>query len=231
VLGPDGILASLTEYGYDAATLVNTPGVVGHSDISNPYAPKYWVPPDDYIECDTGNNFARTSEASSSPRAEGCHRVHQPGYWQTDYDQNSNHRRNVTQITRYADAVQPAGAVVESCTYDISGNVVVRNGACCEQTTATYTIATQFAYPEFINRGAPPPSSTEITTAATYDFNTGLQTSSTDANGRQTTFVYDPLSLRLRQTTLPTSATVTDDYDDVAIRASAVRSAAYNQGH
>ena len=219
-------IASRTDYNYDQYDkwpLSNTPGVVSHSDAYNPYAPAYWVPPDDELECDGngGVNPAPVRDGGS-----GCVKVHHPGYWASDYNKETQHRGNVTQIIRYPDATNSNRQITETRTYDIDGNMVSTQPACCEETDFGYTLETQFAYPTTVSHGSPESSNVRINTSAGYDFNcrpsgrcwrgTGLQVSTTDANGRKTSFDYDA-ALRPKQVTLPTSATITYDYDDAAM--------------
>jgi hypothetical protein len=200
---PEGQVASHTEYAYDHQPLVDTPGVVSHSDAANPYAANYWVPPDDYLDCE--------DEAGKRPR---CHKVHEPGYWATPYQQSTDFRGNVTQTTRYADPINLTGPVEEARRYDIDGNVVTIARAASEQTSFTYNLDSKFAYPSAITRGDPNSnSSTRITQTFKYDFDTGLRTESTDYRGT-TASLFDPSSLRLSEIDLPTGARITYGYDD-----------------
>jgi len=209
-------VASRTDYNYDQWLPSNTPGVVSHWDAYNPYAPATWVPPDDHLECDDSGALSATTVRDGGSH---CHKVHDPGYWLTDYHKEFDYRGNITQIIRYPDAANSNRQIIETRTYDIDGNLVTTRPACCEETDFGYTVETKFAYPTTISRGSPESSDVRVNTYVSYDPYTGLQVSTTDANGRKTSFSYDP-ALRPKQVTLPTSATITYDYDDAAMTTS-----------
>ena len=108
------------------------------------------------------------------------------------YHQVSQYRGNVVKVKTYADAVNLTGAIEHNYTYDMTGNQLTATTDCCQQVKAEYTLATQYAYPASVRRGAA--TGTEaITTRATYDFNTGLVKTATDANGRTTSYSYDAI--------------------------------------
>ncbi len=133
------------------------------------------------------------------------------------YNPITDYRGNLTQITRYADAVVPSGAVTETRRYDIDGNVIKTSSSCCEQTTTSYTVDTWYTYPVSQTRGSATDPYSQVTTSATYDFNAGLVLSGTDANGRSSQTTYFPETLRLETTTLPTLAHTHFAYDDTAM--------------
>ena len=204
----DGTRAARTEYQYDGgtpnggATLVGLPTTAAqHSEAYNPFAPQYWV--EGLCYCSYDNEWGY------------CQWTCDPGYYQTDYDASTDYRGNLTQVTRYANAeAQPAaGATVETRTYDITGNVVASGSSCCQQTSVSFTSATQYAYPQSETRGS---GSAQLTTSAVYDFNTGLVVRNTDANGRETQTSYDA-AWRTQQITLPTGATRGYAYNDAAL--------------
>jgi RHS repeat-associated protein len=129
-------------------------------------------------------------------------------------------RGNVTQITRYKNAAAAAGPIVETRGYDITGNMVSISGSCCEQTSISYSLDTQYAYPFSVTRGAADPSSPlHVTQSLTYDFNTGRVTSSTDPNGLTTRTSYEAATLRTQEVVFPTSAFVEYTYDDAGMSA------------
>ncbi len=127
-----------------------------------------------------------------------------------------DNRGNVTTIKRYGNAVtlDEDTAVIEVRHYDITGNVVKIDNSCCEQTTINYTLNTQYAWPESQTRGSETDSSKQNTTSATYDFNTGLVKTGTDANGRVSQNTYYPDSLRPEKEISPTGAYKYHVYDD-----------------
>ena len=85
-----------------------------------------------------------------------------------------------------------ATAAVETRSYDINGNMVKASTSCCQQTSYNYTAATKYAYPESQIRGSATDGLAQVTTSATYDFNTGLVLSAKDANGRTSQTSYFP---------------------------------------
>ena len=117
-----------------------------------------------------------------------------------EYDKpTSDHRGNVTEVKKYADALDRTGAVTETRRYDITGNLVEASSPeCeCEQESFEYAKETQYAYPTAYTRGAPDPtSSTRITSTRNYDFGTGLVVSITDTNGSTQNIEYFADSLR-----------------------------------
>ncbi|HZF38372.1 MAG TPA: hypothetical protein VE715_06100, partial [Blastocatellia bacterium] len=137
----------------------------------------------------------------------------------TEYSPTTAYRGNVTLVRRYADATSLDGgsAVVETFTYDITGNLRVQSTSCCEQTTFNYTIYTQYAWPESMVRGSASDPAAQNTTSATYDFNTGLAMESYDANGLRSNMVYNANSLRPEYAYSPTGAYVYHIYNDAGL--------------
>jgi RHS repeat-associated protein len=198
---------SRTEYQYDGQTLTDTPNVVMHDDAWNPYAPQEWVP--EYCYCDY-NEWGY------------CYQVCDPGYYISAYNPATDYRGNVTQVTTYANAeTEPAtGAIIETRRYDITGNMVTANTSCCQQTSISYTSATQYAYPMSKTRGSSDPNSpVHMTNSATYDFNTGLELTATDPNGRVAQTAYYPDTLRIQTASSPTGAYISYTYDEAGMSA------------
>ncbi len=106
----------------------------------------------------------------------------------------------MTSVTSYAKAENGTGAITDTLTYDITGNVVTESSSCCQLRNYTYTSEYQFAYPEIITSGS---GSTQLANSAIYDFDTGAIRSSTDQNNQTTTLHYYPESLRLYETVRP----------------------------
>jgi RHS repeat-associated protein len=126
--------------------------------------------------------------------------------YSSGYNPVTEYRGNVTTIKRYADAANLTGAITETQRYDITGNVVKIIEACCEQTTFTYTLDTQYTYPSSQAHGSTD-GTVQNTSSATYDFNTGLTLSTTDPNGRIAQTDYDAGMLRPLFEYLPTTQT------------------------
>jgi len=124
-------------------------------------------------------------------------------------------RGNLTTTVRYANAAAASDPITDTRRYDNTGNVIKLAPDCCEETSFEYTAATQYAYATALTRGAVAPmTSPRITSRATFDLNTGLKLTGTNANGRTGNFDYQPASLRLQLATLPTDATHSFTYDD-----------------
>jgi RHS repeat-associated protein len=206
---------SRTEYQYDGQALSATPNVVQHDQAFNPHADAegfcYW----DYDWYDpdcTGNCYDYSCDGY-------C-----PQYYVCPYDSSTDYRGNLTQITSYADAVNLTGAVAETARYDTTGNVVTTSTSCCQQTSFNYTSDTQYADPLSQTRGSASDPYAQVTTSATYDFNTSLALSTTNENGRQAQMSYDAATLRKTSVTTSTGAQVIYTYDDAAM---AITSTAY----
>lgn len=194
---------SRTEYQYDGQTLADAPGVVMHDEASNPYSPEYLIPGNCYYNCDYY-----------------CYYECEPDRWATDYNPATDYRGLITQVTKYANAgTEPAsGAVIETRSYDITGNMVSASTSCCQLTSSSYTQATQYAYPVSQTRGSSDPNSPiHVTNSITYDFNTGLTLSATDPNGRVSQNSYVADTLRPQTSYLPTGAYVSYAYDDAGM--------------
>jgi RHS repeat-associated protein len=161
-----------------------------------------------------GHDGVTLSAATDVTQHNGAYDPNDPEF----YDPATDFRGNVTSTTRYADAANLTGAITESRTYDITGNMVTASTSCCEQMSLVYSLNTQFTFPESQTRGsADPQSPARITTSAIYNFNTGLTTTATDANGRPSQASYFAATLRPQTLTLPTLASTTYGYSDTAM--------------
>ena len=201
-----GTRVSLTEYTYDGGTLDDTPNVVQHLDEYDPYAPSY-LQPGHYI-----------TQCSGCPPC-SCVPVWIPPTTSNPYNPQTVYRGNVTQVKTFAEAVTPdqSTAVVETRSYDMTGNMNESSPSCCQLTSIEFTSTNQYAYPESVTRGSSSDVLLKMKTSAAYNFNTGLVTSTTDANGRTTQTTHFPSSLRPERRTLATAAHTDYSYDDVAM--------------
>ena len=131
------------------------------------------------------------------------------------YDESSLFRGNVTKVTTYADSdSSPSGSISYDFSYDITGNQRTATTNCCQEMSFVYSTTTQFSQPDSVTKGSSDTGSAHrITTSATYDFNTGVMKTSTDANSRTTTVAYDAVA-RPTLVTAPTGGKGTTDYDD-----------------
>ncbi len=153
-----------------------------------------------------------------TPGVTGFSSTWDPRLWGLFYFYGGNrYRGNITSVVTYSDATNTASAITTSIIYDITGNVrTVTTGN--KQNKFNYVLGTDYAYPTTSTVGSSDANSTiKITTSCTYDFNTGLKLSATDANSRPTLESYYLDSWRHKQTTAPTGATVLDEYNDVAL--------------
>jgi RHS repeat-associated protein len=126
------------------------------------------------------------------------------------YDPATDFRGNVTSVTNYTDAATGAGAITNTATYDIAGNVITAQVDCCQQKSFTYSNSYFYAYPTSLTSGAGPTLSMSVS----YDFNTGVVADKTDENGQVTYFHYHADSLRPEHVDYPAGATVSYHYDD-----------------
>jgi len=103
--------------------------------------------------------------------------------------------------------------------YDQFGNVRVATDAKGNQSSVDYSSAYQYAYPTTVTTAVPDPtgqygSTSAFSSMTSYDFNTGLALSKTDANGQTTSMAYSDALNRLTQVTLPNGAHVSYSYSD-----------------
>jgi RHS repeat-associated protein len=213
--GDDVTRLSRTEYQYDGSGLTDAPGIVQHNSRYNPYTPPQqqcdYVPDMEDPDCLNPSCYGTYPPCDGNcPYIYVCNEIQQYDPWLVYY------RGDVTQVKRYADAasLDQGTAVVETRTYDIAGNVRVQTTSCCEQTSFTYTTNTQYAWPESQTAGSPSDPAQQNVTSATYDYWTGLVTTSTDANGRVSQTVYDANTLRPVYEYAPTGAYQYHIYDD-----------------
>jgi RHS repeat-associated protein len=212
VYNPSNVRLSRIEYQYDGQTLTDAPGVYMLDETYNPYGPlyeqcdcyqwDYWM-----IECLQWN----------------C-------YYYSNYNPATESRGNITQVTTYADGTNLTGAITETRRYDITGNMVKTGTSCCEETTFNYTSDTQYAYPQSKTRGSATDPYAQITTSNTYDFNTGLRLSTTNANGRQSTHSYSTTSLRPTGNGSSTGAHTDYAYDETAMSVTTTTYASAGEG-
>ncbi len=201
----DGTRASWTEYEYDnyqSQSLSNTPEVVQHDAAFDPYTTQTtWV----YGDC---------LEWEEHPYG-GQYCVVYDYYEVSVYSPTTDKRGNVTKTTVYADAANLGGAVNETNGYDITGNRRTASTSCCEQTAIEYGLETQYAYPKSNTRGSADVNSPHrITTNSVYDQDTGLIKQTTDANGRTSTTMYNPDTVRPVKSISSTGAYAVFFYDD-----------------
>jgi RHS repeat-associated protein len=127
------------------------------------------------------------------------------------YNPDTDYRGNVTSVTTYPDATTTSGAITRATTYDIAGNVMTEEVDCCQSQSYTYSSTnSDYAYPVSIKKGNP--SGLHLTTAFTYDMNTGLVATMTDANNRTTNFSYNSDTLSTDHIDFPDGGQLSYDY-------------------
>jgi RHS repeat-associated protein len=128
-------------------------------------------------------------------------------------------RGNATTIKRYADAnANPAsGLLVEKRAYDDTGNLISVTTAGGEKIRLNFNADTGFAYASSLSRGLTDDATKRVTVSTSYDYNTGLQLSTTDANGRKTEATYHASTWRPKKTTNAAGAYTSYNFDDSAL--------------
>jgi RHS repeat-associated protein len=210
-------------YEYDGQALTARPDVVQHDDAYNPYAADeglcYWET--DWSDPDC--------QGSCSPELMGCDGYCPQNYY-CPYNATTDYRGNLTQSTSYTDGSALTGPIAETYRYDIAGNMVTRSTACCEQTSFVFTVDTQYAFPQAKIRGSATDPYQQVKISASYDFNTGANYLTVDANGRPSSTGFNPASLRPITTTKATGAHTDIAYDDVAMTVTSTTYLAASEG-
>jgi len=124
----------------------------------------------------------------------------------------TNARGNLTTKTVYTNAALGSGPIKSIFKYDVLGNRVSAQTGCCTQASSTYSVTTQYAYPDSVSTG---PAGSQLTTSFTYNFNSGTVASATDVNGQVTTTSYDANN-RITSTQTPDGIVNSRAYDDAS---------------
>lgn len=144
--------------------------------------------------------FARTDLAYDSTTLSSVTGASQ--HDDTNFGTGTTTRGNLTSVIRYSNASAGSGGVTRTFNFDSLGNLILAQLDCCNQKTFSFSGGTQYAYPDSVVRG---PTGLQFTSGYTWNFDTGLLTSSTDENGQTTNFQYDSMN-RLTQTAPPSPA-------------------------
>ncbi|MCU1264914.1 MAG: repeat-associated core domain protein [Acidobacteria bacterium] len=121
-------------------------------------------------------------------------------------DPSSIVRGDLTTVTQYADTSDPnspSGPISHSTNYDTAGNVTSATADCCQLKTFSYSSGNYYAYQTAVTSGSGP----TLTNSATYDFNSGLVTSTTDENNQTTANSFTVDSLRISSVLRPDGST------------------------
>ena len=200
VFAGDGVTrVSRTVYTYDGQPLTSRPeGVAYHLPSHDPYNGQEFC-----CEC---CNWQWDFHTDSWVCAEWC-----PGV--PIFDPSTNYRGNLTQKTVYANAAALTEAISENYSYDIAGNRVLTSIG-NKQTTFDYTSATHYGFPLSQTDGSATDPLHQVKTSSTYDMNTGVVLSTTDANGRTADTTYDAQTLRPLTESTVAGAHIDYAYDD-----------------
>lgn len=156
--------------------------------------------------------FAGGSNTASSHvvyNYDGVTRADCPGIIMHDLAYNP-YAGNVTSVTIYADAANTTGAQTNTLSYDIAGNVIEQTVSCCRRKSYTYSSSYDFAYATSESRG----DVGQLSTSATFDFNTGLVREVMDENNQTSTIHYFPENLRYYMTVYPDTGYSAINYND-----------------
>lgn len=217
--GPYNQVTEIRQFGYNSTVPQRIMRMEYHSLLPQ----KYVVNLPKVVETFNGDGVTKLS------RTEYHYELGQPFLWYGDIVGNSRQGGsgqadgNITKVVKYANAANLTGAITETRSYDIAGNVIKTSTLCadgtvCEQTVFNYTVDTQYAYPSSETTGASDPNSPlRVTLSKTYDFNTGLVLSTTDPNLRTTETEYSTANWRPLKSTSATLASTVFAYDDVAL--------------
>jgi len=130
-------------------------------------------------------------------------------------------RGNLSKTTTYENVTNSvlSGELSNSLVYDRAGNLVKQKPEVTSNTLNTYkyTANTWYTYPEETtvssdNAGF---ANLSVKTTATFNFNTGLPLSATDANLQTVEYKHNSDTWRLEKTLLPTGGSTFYGYDDV----------------
>ncbi|HXG94412.1 MAG TPA: hypothetical protein VNN73_18855, partial [Blastocatellia bacterium] len=133
-----------------------------------------------------------------------------PGHL-SSYDTTVTVRGNLTGRTVYTDVSAPS-STTWLMKLDIFGNVTQEQLACCNMQTTTFADTNAYALAESVTKGQS--GGAQVTTSATYDFNTSATQTTTDPNSLVTTVNSRDNLLRPTLITYPTGATSSFSYDD-----------------
>lgn len=131
----------------------------------------------------------------------------------TAFNPGVTHRGNLTKVTSFADPTNDSDPdkTITTMKYDVVGNLIETGADCCKERSWEYTNSNYYAYPVSQNDG----DAGQLETLFSYDLNTGLLTSSTDANVQTTEITYDPTTLRQTRVDLPNGSWTTTEFNDL----------------
>jgi RHS repeat-associated protein len=134
-------------------------------------------------------------------------------------DPQVSYRGNLTTSSRWLD--YPTSSWISThAQYDQCGSARYTWDARGNQSSVSYSSTYAYAFPTQTTSAVPDPTGTHgstlpLVTSTVYDFNTGLITSSTDANTRTTTFEYSDSMNRPTKVNQPDGGWTMTEYSDV----------------
>lgn len=195
---------SRTDYEYDGETLVDygsTP-ITQHDSSYNSGTP---AGQECYEECPTECLNGEFLMACNCTPVEVCNPVPM-------YDVSTLYRGNLTKVTAFADPTNGSDPKKTETTmkYDVVGNLIETGADCCKQREWEYSNSNYYAWPIKQKDG----DTGQLETLFSYDLNTGLLLSTTDANMQSTAFSYDEETLRQTRVDAPNGAWAETEYND-----------------
>lgn len=98
------------------------------------------------------------------------------------------YRGNLTTVRTYVEPASSSESIEKHTVYDDFGNVVEADPDCCKTQSWTYTSATEYAFPEVVEKGDATKPAEYLSTTLAYDPVTYRLVSATDSNLKVTRF-------------------------------------------
>lgn len=134
-----------------------------------------------------------------------------PNTHDSTFDTGYTKRGNVTGVETFS-SLSPSVSTTRLSKFDIFGNVVEAEVSCCQVKTFAFSLTpTWYSQPDTVTNGRVGVTPF-LTTAYSYDFNTGLVTQMTDPDNGITDYQYDS-AWRLLTVSAPTGAQITTTPD------------------
>jgi RHS repeat-associated protein len=134
-------------------------------------------------------------------------------------DPSTNVRGNLTRTRSYPDLANLDTYIDRTATYDVAGNLLTAQVACCQQKSFSYPSYYNYAYLASETDGNGP----TLTTTAAYDFNSGVVANATDVNNLTTVWYYHASSLRPEHVVHPDGGGAYYEYNDSLLNDAAGR--------
>jgi RHS repeat-associated protein len=206
---PNGTLLLRTE---EATFLVNDPNI--DAGLRAAYRARNLLASPTSTRIKEGNNIVAQGSIGYD---EGSYPLLTYGSVTSWSDPATNLRGNPTTVSKWLDTTN--SYLQMHVQYDQLGNVRNAWDAKGNLSQISYSSSYAYAYPTQTISAVPDPSgvygsNTSLVASSVYDFSTGLVTSTTDANGKTTTFEYNDVLDRLTRVNLPDGGATTHLYVD-----------------